>query len=331
MQKKILSRAPVRICDIGGWTDTWFNKRGTVLNFCIDLYSYVYLVETKVKKIRISSDNLGLKTIVEDLNHIEYNGTLDLIKAGIRRLGIIKGLDIYIRTEAPPSSGMGTSASVAVALISALSKIIEKNLTNEEIAELAHKLEVEELNLESGVQDQYAAAFGGINFMDINYPSVNLEKIKISKSRRCELEKQFILVFIRSRSSSEMHKAIIKNYMKGDRNTISSFEIMKSCAKEMKNAIHSDIRTVGEIMNRNWNAQKKLHPIMTNPLIKKAENIAIENQAIGFKCNGAGGGGSITVLAPIEKEYEIRKEFQKNGFIILPCKLSFNGVQSFEL
>ncbi len=331
MRKKILSRAPVRICDIGGWTDTWFYGSGAIFNFCVDLYSYVFLVENGQEQIRIKSDNLGINTTIKDYNSIEYNGTLDLIKAGIKRLDIKKGLDIYIKTEAPPGSGTGTSASVAVALISALLKISEIELNHEEIAKLAHKLEIEELKLESGVQDQFAAAYGGINFMEIEYPFVNLQQINIEESRRYELEKQLILVFIESRSSNDMHKAVIENYKKRDSNTVASLDIMKSCAKEMRNAINSNLEDIGKIMNKNWKAQKSLHPLMTNPLIQKAEKIALENQAIGFKCNGAGGGGSVTILSKIEYEHKLKNKLMENGFRILPCKLSFKGVKSFEL
>jgi len=331
MPKKILSRAPVRICDIGGWTDTWFYQKGAVLNFSVDLFSYIYLIENKSQEIRIISDNLGIQTIIPDYNSIEYNGNLDLIKAGIKILEISKGLDIHIKTEAPPGSGMGTSASLAVALIGALAKIAEVDFSSGEIAKLAHTLETKELKLESGVQDQYAAAFGGVNFMNINYPSVDIENIQITENKILELEKQIILLFIGPRSSNEMHKAVIKNFKKGDPKTLKSLEIMKNCAKKMRTVINSNTEAIGKIMNENWNAQKELHPLMTNQLIEKAESIAFESSALGFKCNGAGGGGSITILSSIENEYELRQKYLKNNFTILPCKLCFEGVKSVEL
>lgn len=331
MTKKILSRAPVRICDIGGWTDTWFYKNGAVFNFSVDLYSYVLLIENRSKKVRIVSDNLGVQTIISDYDSIEYNGSLDLIKAGIKRLEIRNGVDIYIKTEAPPGSGMGTSASVAVALLGALEKYADLNLSPKEIAKLAHELEVKELQLESGVQDQYAAAFGGINYLKIDYPSVKVEQAQIDEGRILELERQLITLYVGPRSSNEMHKLVIKNYKKGDPTTINSLDIMKKCAEKMTYAINSNIKDIGEIMNQNWNAQKSLNPLMTNSLIEKAENIAFKQHALGFKCNGAGGGGSITILSSIKNEHELRKKFLENNFQLLPCKLCFQGVKSFEI
>jgi D-glycero-alpha-D-manno-heptose-7-phosphate kinase len=326
---EVLARAPVRICDIGGWTDTWYYPEGAVFNFCVDLYSYVRIIQNKLSKIRIFATDLGKSAEILDFRKIEYNGNLDLLKAAVKRMEIEDGLDIYVRADAPPSCGTGTSASVAVTLISAIATYKGLHLNHKEIANLAHKLETKELGLESGVQDQYAASFGGINFMEVNYPKVRISTIKIDEKKIFELENQFILVYLSSRSSSEMHKAVIENYKKGDSKTLNSLNIMKECAYSMKKAINSDIEDIGDIMNRTWDANKKLHPLMVNPVISKAEKIAKTNGAIGFKCNGAGGGGSATILAGRGHGYQIKKALVENGYNIIPFKLCFKGVSSF--
>ncbi len=326
----VFSRAPVRICDIGGWTDTWFYKNGAVFNFCVDLYSFVRIFENNSDKIKIVSENLDLITEIKNFRKIEYDGVLDLLKAAVKRMDIKTGLDIFVRADAPPGCGTGTSASVAVSLIAALAHFSNKHLAPNEIAELAHNLETEELKMESGVQDQYAAAYGGINFMEIDYPSVRISQIQIKEKRICELGSQMILVYLSSRSSSEMHKAVIKNFEMGHEDTIKAIDTMKECAYEMKKVIKSDIEVVGNIMYKNWEAQKKLHPLMVNPIIEKTERIAKENGAIGFKLNGAGGGGSAIILAGVGNEYNLKKKLIENGLTILPCKLCFNGVQTWE-
>ena len=126
-----------------------------------------------------------------------------------------------------------------------------------------------------------------------------------------------------------MHKAVIENYKKGDIDTLNSFDIMKECAYDMKNAINSDIIDIGRVMNRNWEAQKKLHPLMVNPFINEAEKISKSNGAIGFKCNGAGGGGTVIILAGRGNELQIKKKLLEKGYNILPFKLCFSGVSSF--
>lgn len=328
--KVIYSRAPVRVCDIGGWTDTWFYKQGAVINFCVDLYSYIRLVENNSNSINIISENLDLNAKIKDYRQIEYDGILDLLKAAVKRMEIKSGLDIYARSDAPPSCGTGTSASIAVALIGALSKFSDKYLSPYQIAELAHKLETEELGLESGVQDQYAAAFGGINFMEINYPIVKISNIKVDNKRIFELESQMILVYFGSRSSSEMHLQVIQNFKEGNESTIKAFDMLKESAYKMVRAINSeDIYAVGEIMNKNWESQKALHSMMTPPIIKKTEKLAFQNGAIGFKCNGAGGGGSAVILAEKGREYDLKKALLKEGLILLPCKLNFGGLEIY--
>ena len=324
----IISRAPVRILDIGGWTDTWFYPNGAVFNVCIDLYSHSRITKTDLKKTRIIAENLGQVVEITDLTKIVYDGKLDLLKAAIKKLGIKTNIDIYLNTDAPPGCGVGTSASVAVSLVSALSLFAKKKISRHNIAKVAHQLETEELKLESGVQDQFAAAYGGINFMEIDFPDVQITNIKVSKKKIMILENQLILIYLGPRSSSDMHKAVIKNYLNKNSRTLTSFEIMKECAYEMKKAIKLDISDIGDIMNKNWEAQKNLHPLMVNDLIRKAEKVAENHNSLGFKCNGAGGGGSAIIMASIGNEYNLRRDLIANGFQVLPFKLCFNGVYS---
>ena len=330
--RTILSRAPVRICDIGGWTDTWFYPKGAVFSFAINLYSYIRIQERTDKKVNIFSENLDLQTKIKNLQNIEYDGTLDLLKATIKRMSLSKGLDIYARADIPPGSGMGTSASIAVALIAALSRDRNESTPPIEVAQLAHKIETKELKLESGVQDQFAAAHGGISFMEIDYPKVNRTSINISQEKICQIESQMMLIYLSSRSSSEMHKIVIEKYLAEDEHIRDQFNILKECAYQMKKAIISnDLEKLGMIMNKNWKAQKELHPLMTNETIKKIETLAFKNGAIGFKCNGAGGGGSITLLAGVGKEFTLKKKIIDAGFNVHPVNLNFKGVETWEI
>jgi len=330
LKKVIYSKAPGRICDIGGWTDTWFYPKGAIFSISIDLCSHVRICPNFSNKINIFSENLHLHTEIQDFHDIKYDGNLDLLKAAIKRMDIKKGIDIYVKAEAPPGCGTGTSASVAVALIAALARFSHKDLKQGKIAELAHKLEIDELKLESGVQDQYAAVYGGVNLMEIDYPSVKISPLDINEDRLRELENQLILVYLSSRSSNIMHKAVISNYRQGDKSTLKSLKIIKKCAYEMGKAINSkNIDLMGKVMNKNWDAQKNLHPLMVSPTIKKVEKLAEKNGAIGFKLNGAGGGGSATILAGIGSENILKKKIIKEGFKLLPVKLNFKGVQTW--
>jgi D-glycero-alpha-D-manno-heptose-7-phosphate kinase len=329
LSKTVFSRAPVRICDIGGWTDTWFYPNGAVFNFCVDLYNYVMIKDNNVNQIRIYSENLNLTTQLKSFEEVHYNGELDLLKAVIKRMKIKGGIDIDIRSEVPPGCGTGTSASVCVALIAALLSYLEKPIEPLEVAKIAHEIEIEELKMESGIQDQYAAALGGLNFMEISYPSAKISNIKISKSKRLELENSLILLVFGPRSSDQMHKAVIEKYMKGDMKIKNSLDILKNCAYKMREVIDKDLVDIGNVMNQNWEAQKNLHSLMINKSIMTAEKIAKKYDALGFKCNGAGGGGSATILANSDHIFAFKNELIEEGYRILPCKLCFNGVFSY--
>jgi D-glycero-alpha-D-manno-heptose-7-phosphate kinase len=329
LSKIVFSRAPVRICDIGGWTDTWFYPNGAVFNFCVDRYNYVMIKENFVNQIRIHSENLNLTTQLNSFEEVKYNGELDLLKAVIKRMKIKDGCDINIRSEVPPGCGTGTSASVCVTLIAALFTYLGKSFEPLDVAKIAHEIEIDELKMESGIQDQYAAALGGINFMEVSYPAVKISNIKISKSKRLELENSLILLVFGSRSSDQMHNVVIEKYMKGDMKIKNSLDTLKNCAYKMKEVINKDLVDIGDVMNQNWEAQKNLHPLMVNDKIMKAEKISKKYSAYGFKCNGAGGGGSATILANPDHIFAFKNELIEEGYKILPCKLCFNGVFSF--
>jgi D-glycero-alpha-D-manno-heptose-7-phosphate kinase len=329
LSKTVFSRAPVRICDIGGWTDTWFYPNGAVFNFCVDRYNYVMIKECSTNQIRIHSENLNLTAQMNGIEDIKYNGELDLLKAIIKRMKIQGGIDVNIRSEVPPGCGTGTSASVCVALIAALFTYLEKPIEPLEVAKIAHEIEIDELKMQSGIQDQYAAALGGLNFMEITYPSAKISNIKISKRKRFELENSLILLLFGSRSSNQMHNAVIENFMKGDTKIKDSLDILKNCAYKMMDAIDKDLVDIGSVMNQNWDAQKNLHPLMINEPIMKAEKIAKKYDAFGFKCNGAGGGGSATILANSDRIFSFKNELLNEGYEILPCKLCFDGVFSY--
>ncbi|MHA1681225.1 MAG: GHMP family kinase ATP-binding protein [Promethearchaeota archaeon] len=328
----IFSRAPVRVCDMGGWTDTWFCNQGAVFNFCVDLYSYVRIVPRKNGgTIKIISENLDLSTEIKQFRKIEYDGTLDLLKAAIKRMDIKIGMEIFARSDAPPGCGTGTSASIAVALLSALSYLKNQFHAPHQIAELAHSLETEELELESGVQDQYAAASGGFNFMEIDYPHVKMSRIDVKREFAWQLEQQLVLVYLGSRSSSDMHLKVIENYKNKDEKTVDAFNTLEECARASVQAVgESNLRAFGELMTKNWNAQKDLHPLVTNDKIRKLEAIANNYDALGFKVNGAGGGGSAVILSSVGNEYAMKKAILEEDFVLLPCKLNFNGVQAWS-
>ena len=330
-RRVVRSRAPVRVCDMGGWTDTWFCKHGTVLNMAVDLYTHVRLVENGTGEIRIISEDLDRSAEIKDYRRIEYDGNLDLLKAAVKRMGLRAGVDIFVRADSPPGCGTGTSASVAVATLGALAHYAGAPMTPLSVARLAHALETEELGMESGVQDQYAAAYGGICYMDIDYPRVRLRRLRLKKNTICELEERFFVVYLGTRSSSAMHVRVVDRYRRGDKRIHRAFDELTAAARDTAAALtDGDLDAVAALMNRNWAAQRLLHPDMATPAILDVQRLAFRHGAAGFKVNGAGGGGSAVILAAPGREHALRSALLKHNAPLLPCKLNFSGLQTWE-
>ena len=196
------ARAPVRFCDLGGWTDTRIVPHGTVLNFTARMYTYVTLtVHEGPSGVTLESLDTEERCSFHDMRQVEYNGVLDLLKAAVARSGIEirrhgafsthRQISLQVRSSAPPASGLGSSAALGVAAIGALVRYCGGHLLPHEIARESQLLEVENLKLECGVQDQLASAYGGVNFMEVEYPNARIFPIHLDPSVICELEDRF--------------------------------------------------------------------------------------------------------------------------------------------
>ncbi len=329
----IVSKAPTRIADIGGWTDTRFYKSGAVVNIPIDLCTWCFIKEREDKEVVVRDINENLVS-VQHLDHFDYNkGFYNLIKACVASVKLDGGIEITIKSEAPMGAGMGTSASLCVAVLAGLYELKGYKFSKEEIARDAHKIETEYLNLESGIQDQYASAFGSVRFYGINYPFViENEKIKQLQQEKFnfELESRLTLVYLYERSSSKMHEKVIKEYNEHIEIEYYLDEI-RDCAYLAKTRLNREVAGFGKYMTECWDAQKKLHPDMTSKTIDKLEKICKDFGVLGFKVNGAGGGGTATVMSKAGDKFFLEKKLLEEGFKILPVKINTKGVEVYRI
>jgi len=329
----IRARAPVRFCDLGGWTDTRIVPEGRVLNFSAALYTHVTLHVGAFASITIESCDTDDYERVTDIRQLEYNNVLDLFKAAIKRTGIKRGVRIVVRSDAPPGSGLGSSAALGVATMGALSHFLNWNLLPYEVAREAQGLEVEELGLECGVQDQIAAAYGGVNYMNVQYPEARVFPVALDTATLCELEDRLVLVYTgMSHFSSAMHQKVIAAYEAGEAATRRAFTTLAECAVRGKEAVMmGDLEAFAEVMNDNWRAQKDLHPDITTPDVEALHAAAQAAGAIGFKLNGAGGGGTATLLCRRNRDHLVRRAVEAVGMQVLPAKIDFTGLRTWEV
>ncbi len=337
----INSAAPIRICDMGGWTDTWFSGHGRVFN--IGVYPYVevqvevFPAEAKKDRIVLFAENYGEKYVVKP----QISGWVHhpLLEAAIKYMNIPDdiALQISIYSEAPAGCSTGTSAAVNVALIGALDCLTPGRMSPHEVAYSAHKIETDILNLQSGIQDQLCSAYGGINFIDMyNYPHASVSQINIPNSIWWELERRLLLVFLgKSHKSSDTHKKVIAELEDAGPGSPKLAPLRKT-PETARDAIYAgDFELFGQAMIRNTEAQGELNPALINPDAQLIIDIAAGSGAIGWKVNGAGGeGGSITILCgdisnqkrELIRQIEDADSYYKN----IPIYLSRYGLRIWE-
>ncbi len=334
-QKLIRSRAPIRVDLAGGWTDVPpFSERegGAVLNATINRYTYATLHVRDDDRISIISADFDQFLEVADFRKLEYDGNLDLIKAAVKVLDVGFGMDIYVRCDAPPGSGTGSSSSISVALIGLLNRVQKRKLSPHEVAKLARRLEVSELNIAGGKQDYYAAALGGVNFLEFEDPSVSSSRLPITPQVRRDLEKQLVLCYTgQSRLSGNIISKVMGAYEAGEKHTVDALMNLKRIAHEMKDALLSaDLDAFARLLGENWECQKALHPSTTNGRVDRLFDVAREAGALGGKACGAGGGGCILFYCDENREHVVRKALRGEGAQVIDFNLEDEGLQSWE-
>jgi D-glycero-alpha-D-manno-heptose-7-phosphate kinase len=211
----VSSVAPIRIADMGGWTDTWFAKYGRVLNIAVYPYAEVQIAvfhRDDRPLVEIHAENYGERYTLDSVGGVYDRHPL--LEAALEFMGVPKdlALSISIFSEAPAGCSTGTSASVSVALIGALDRLTPGRLTPHEVARSAHRIETELLGQQCGVQDQLASAYGGISLIEIlDYPHAIVSPILLPNALHWELESRLSLIFLgQSHSSSKVHEKVIQ-------------------------------------------------------------------------------------------------------------------------
>jgi D-glycero-alpha-D-manno-heptose-7-phosphate kinase len=295
------------------------------LNATINLYAYCTLEETNSGKIEITATDLGQHLICDSVKELPIDGMLDLHKGIYNR--ILKDFQceplsfrITTYSDAPVGSGLGSSSTMVVCILKAFAEWLNLAMGDYEIARLAYEIERKDLNLSGGKQDQYAAAFGGFNFMEfLKDDHVIVNPLRIKRWIIDELEASFILYYTgASRSSASIIDEQKKNTTSGNAVAIEAMHKIKQSAIDMKTALlKGDINTFAHILGDAWENKKKMASSITNGMIQQAFDTALNVGAIAGKVSGAGGGGFIMfVVEPTQKRQVIAALNELNGHVI---------------
>ncbi len=332
----IRSRSPVRISFGGGGTDIppyCFERGGCVVSATINKYSYATLQSRDDQKIFVESVDFLKSTVFGNMSEIVYNNELDVLKAVIKNLNHTgMGANIWMRSDVPPRSGLGSSAAAFAAMIGLFNHMRgEKAMTNYEIAELAYKLEREELKIGGGYQDQYATVFGGINYIEFASNGIKVNPIKMKKDHVLELEKHLVIAYAGERQASgDIIEAEKKGY-KENKEVFEALEKTKQIAQEIRYAIiRGDFERLGALLHESWETKKKHSALVSHQRINDIYDLARKNGAIGGKVSGAGGGGFMFFLCEPNKEHNVVAALEKIGAKPVNFTFDFDGLQTWE-
>ncbi len=335
------SVAPIRVCDNGGWTDTWFAEHGKIFN--VGVYPYaevqieVYPYTGDDKRVVIFAENFGERYAINPQEHKWDRHPL--LEAAIDYMGVPDDLafQITIYSEAPSGASTGSSAAVTVALIGALDCLTPGRLTPHEVAYAAQKVETELLGLQCGIQDQLCAAYGGINYIDMfSYPHASVSQIFIPNSIWWELERRLVLIYLgNSHNSSQVHEKVIRDLENAGPECQQIIDLRKTAGRSRDAVYAGDFEALGRAMIDNTDAQGRLHADLISQDAQQVIDIAKSYGALGWKVNGAGGeGGSLTLLCgprSHEKRAMLREIEEVNPlFKHIPTYLSRFGLRVWE-
>lgn len=334
----IRSKAPLRISFAGGGTDVspYVEERGgVVLSTTIDKYAYGSLRLRNDKNITVQSLDYDIMAKYHVDDDLLYDGELDLVKAVIKNMcnGNGRGLDFFMHSDAPPGSGLGSSSTVVVALIGLIQKWQRLPLTSYDIAELAYHIERIDLGIKGGMQDQYAAVFGGFNFIEFTKNAVIVNPLRIEADTLNELNYSLILCYTgRTRLSGNIINTQVNNYVRGEAEVLDAMDELKAITIDMKSALlQGRVADFGALLNDAWINKKKMAKQITSSSIDVLYETARKNGALGGKILGAGGGGYLMVHCPFDRKHIISEELEKLGGQVVEFAFDFHGLQTWEV
>jgi len=342
MSKLFRSKAPLRLGLAGGGTDVPPYSDlygGAVLNATINMYAYATIIPRDNGKIVFKSLDNGKNLVYDAVEELEIDGELDLLKGIYNR--VVKdfskkplSFELSTIVDAPPGSGLGTSSTLAVTILGAFAEWLKLPLGEYDMARLAYEIERIDLQWAGGKQDQYAATFGGVNFMEFyNGEKVVVNPLRIRNDYLDELAYNLVLFNTEtSRLSSEIIAKQSQNIQDKDPLSLDATHKLKIQAMMMKEAVlKGELDRIGEILDYGWQNKKQLAPGITNPMIDELYKTALDNGASGGKISGAGGGGFLLFYCPNNSRQKVIEALSKFGGIAHPYEFTVTGLKSWSI
>jgi len=319
------SKAPLRIGLAGGGTDVSPYSDlygGAILNATLSVYASATIEPCEKNDIIVCSIDQNQEQVFEWNKQLPIDGVLDLLKGVYNRIqrdyGLpIPGFKLSTYVEAPAGSGLGTSSTLVVAILGAFVEMLRLPLGEYDIAHYAYDIERNDLKLAGGKQDQYAATFGGINYMEFYGDNVVVNPLRIKQQYLFELENNLLLYYTATtRESAKIIERQSSNVINKKEDPIEAMHQLKEQAKLMKEALlKGQLHEIGEILDFGFKQKRKMAEGISNPFLDEIYEAAKGAGATGGKISGAGGGGFMIFYCPGTTKYRVSKALgQFNGY-----------------
>jgi D-glycero-alpha-D-manno-heptose-7-phosphate kinase len=338
LPRVVRARAPLRLSFAGGGTDVPpypEQHGGSVISATINRYVWCTISESDEDIVIVQSVDLDRVAIFELTSTPAFDGNLDLIKAVFRRLDAqnLPGMKIVVRSDAPPGSGLGSSSALVVALIRALSTFLNLDLTPQEVAKVSHVVERQDVGVIGGLQDHYAAAYGGFNFMEFGR-GVEVMPVRLSEGMRHELESHMLLCYTgRTRLSAGILERQVGNVQHADPETLASLARLRELAVEIRQALHEEnLQAFAELLDEGWQSKKGLAAGVSDSALEEVHVVAKAAGALGGKLLGAGGGGYFLFLVDPAVKEDVADALEPLGVRIEPhVEFSNEGAVAWDV
>lgn len=335
------SKAPLRVGLAGGGTDVSpYSDEfgGAILNATISLYAHAGIETIPGNELVFYAADRNEEERYEWQNQLPINGKLDLLKGVFNRVsrdyGIPQqGLRLTTMADAPAGSGLGTSSTVVVAILGAFVEMLRLPLGDYDIAHYAYEIERNDLQLAGGKQDQYAATFGGVNFMEFEADNkVIVNPLRIRPEYLHELENNLVLFYTAtSRESAAIIKEQQKNVTEQRQSSIDAMHLLKQQAQMMKEALlKGKLNEIGEILDYGFQQKRKMAANISNPLIEEIYDAAKKAGATGGKISGAGGGGFMIFYCPAQTRYPVINALQPFNGLVKNYQFTQHGLTTWR-
>lgn len=331
----LIVRSPVRISFGGGGTDlpSYYEKfGGAVLSAAINKYFYTILGKRSDGRVQVISSDLRVCETWHDIAHMSIDGSaLEIPLAVLKHLNCDLSIDLFLASEIPPGTGLGSSASVCVNILKTLTTYLQRPLSQPELAERAFFVARHLLGKHVGKQDEYAAALGGLNYITFQPGGGTVvEPVELENSVLHELQSSLMLFFAGAAHNSwsilQEQEASTRS---GNSTTVEALHQVKALAADMRSSLErGNIHRFGELLHEGWQAKRRISSKISTPRIDQLYALGIEHGALGGKITGAGGGGFLLFCCPLPRQAALREAMRQEGVHEMAFAFDNQGAQT---